>query len=171
MAHEAADAVKDERPFAGVHILATAILCAGGSSADELELARRILVRDPKEDEPRESESIAGAFNRHMDAAIESVSASRREPTRAARRARLAQDLERERLVLVDRAAIAELIAVVAELREELKEHQVEEFGAELADGECEHPTDAIYQVPLTGAYECGRCGASTSHKLLGRHV
>ena len=143
MAREALDAVKDERPFAGVHIIATAMLCAAGASADELELARRILEKDPRTDAPREAESVAGAFNRHMDAAIDSVNMSAGEPTRAGRRARLAADLDLAGLVIVDRGQVAELISVIHELRQERAELQAElarvdgeDLGAELIDGE-----------------------------------
>jgi hypothetical protein len=144
MGKEALDAVKDDRPFAGVHILATALLCAAGSSADELELARRLLERDPIRDDPRENESVAGTFNRHMDAAIDSVNDSVGEPTRVGRRARLARDLDRAGLVLMDRGQIAELLAVVHELRgrvAELEPLEGEDLGAELAaDEPCSNP-------------------------------
>jgi hypothetical protein len=135
MAQGALDAVKDDRPFAGVHILAAAMLCAAGSNGDELELARRILERDPRVDDPRESESIAGTFNRQMDAAIDSVNDSVGEPTRAGRRARLAHDLDRAGLVLIDRAQVADLISVVHELRgrvAELEALEPQDLGAEL---------------------------------------
>lgn len=122
MADEALDAVADERPFAGVHIIATAMLCATGATADELELARRLLEKDPKRSPPREAESVAGCFNRHMDAAIDSVNASVGEPMRVGRRARLAADLDRAGLVLVDRATIAGLLVKIGELGEEKQE-------------------------------------------------
>jgi hypothetical protein len=35
-----------------------------------------LLERDPRVDAPRETESVAGAFNRHMDAAIDSLNDS-----------------------------------------------------------------------------------------------
>lgn len=139
MVKEALDAVRGERPFAAVHILATALLCAAGATEDELALARRILERDPKVDAPREAESIAGAFNRHMDAAIDSVNDSVSEPTRAGRRARLAQDLHRAGLVLIDRSQVADMIAVIHELRgrvAELEALEGQDLGAELVDGE-----------------------------------
>jgi hypothetical protein len=135
MAKEALDAVKDGRPYAGVHILATALLCAAGSTPDELELARRLLERDPRDDAPRETESVAGAFNRHMDAAIDSLNDSVHEPLRVGRRARLAADLGRAGLVIIDRSQVAELIAVVHELRgrvAELEAGESEDLGAEL---------------------------------------
>jgi hypothetical protein len=134
---EALDAVTTTRPFAGVHLIATAMLVAGGSSDDELELARRILEKDPKRDTPRESESVAGAFNRHMDAAIESCNDSTHAATRAERRAKLAQDLDRADLVLMDRAMVAALFATIGELRLqvqtlELERSAEEDLGAEL---------------------------------------
>jgi hypothetical protein len=139
---EALDAVsKDkERPFLGVHLLATAMLCAAGSSSDELELARRILERDPKHDAPREAESIAAAFNRQMDAAIESCNASAHSPTRAVRRAQLAADLDLAGLVLIDRNELAGLLADRINLTHTLEGSYAiasssvsgEDFGAEL---------------------------------------
>jgi hypothetical protein len=119
---EALDAVTTTRPFAGVHLIATAMLVAGGASDDELELARRILEKDPKRDAPRENESVAGAFNRHMDAAIESCNDSAHAATRAERRAQLAHDLDKADLVLLDRAMLAALFATIGELRLEKSE-------------------------------------------------
>jgi hypothetical protein len=132
MAKEALDGVA-ERPFAGVHILAMAMMCAKGATADELELAERLLKRDPRTDAPREIESVAGAFNRHMDAAIDSLNDSAGEPTRVGRRARLAQDLDRAGLLLVDRATIADLLGEIHKLRDELARVDGEDLGAELA--------------------------------------
>jgi hypothetical protein len=116
---EALDSVRDERPFAGVHILATAILCANGASDDELELARRLLEQDPKREPPREAESIAGAFNRHMDAAIDAVDRNAGLPLRAARRAALAAALDRAGLSIVDKDIVAALLVRIGELRKE----------------------------------------------------
>lgn len=130
---EPLDAVKEGRPFAGVHILATAMMCSTGASADELELARRILERDPARDAPRESESIAGAFNRQLDAAIDSVNDSTGESTRVGRRVRLARDLDHAGLLLVDRATVADLIGEIRGLRDELARVDGEDLGAELA--------------------------------------
>jgi HAMP domain-containing protein len=157
MAKEALDGVTDERPFAGVHILATALLCAAGSTDDELDLARRLLEQDPRRDAPREIESVAGAFNRHMDAAIDSVNASSREPTRVGRRARLAADLDRADLVLMDRAMVAALMikigdlkGAVERLRDELaRADDGEDLGAELAADE---------DLALLNADDCDRC-------------
>lgn len=138
MAKEARDAVND-RPFAGVHVLATALLSARNATEDELKLAERILLRDPATDTPAEHESIASVFNRQMDAAIDSANASSRLPTRVGRRAQMARDLDREGLVLMDRAKVAELIASIMALREErghlldqLESLEGEELGAEL---------------------------------------
>lgn len=163
MAKGAADAaVTDDRPFAGVHILATALLCAKGSTADELELARRILERDPRADAPRESESIAGAFNRHMDAAIESVNDSAAEPYRVGRRARLAADLDRAGLIIIDRMNVAELIAMIGELRQEIRELSAEieppeELGAELLADERPELVDDVCT--------CGDCRAPRDYQ------
>jgi hypothetical protein len=160
---EPLDAVKEGRPFAGVHILATAMMCSTGASADELELARRILERDPARDAPRESESIAGAFNRHMDAAIDSVNGSAGESTRAMRRARLARDLDQADLLLIDRSTLAGLIATSAEIHAELLRLQGElarvdgeDLGAELADAECSNP----HCAELDSCTACGKGNA-----------
>lgn len=117
-----ADDVAAERPYWGVHILATSLMCAAGSSSEELELARRLLTKDPQVDAPREIESVAGAFNRHMDAALDSANESIGDKSRGSRRAKLATDLDRAGLVIVDRPVLAELISVIHELRLELKE-------------------------------------------------
>lgn len=141
---EAADAL-GSRPFAGVHILASAMLCAKGSSPEELELARILLSRDPEHDAPREAESVAGCFNRHMDAAIESCNASAHAASRVTRRAKLAQDLDRADLVLLDRVMVAALIEKIHERDREIgelrapieicatAEHDGHDLGAELA--------------------------------------
>lgn len=118
MGKKASD-VAEERPFWGVHILATAVMCAAGATADELELAKRLLARDPRVDAPREAESVAGCFNRHMDAALDSANDSIGNPSRASRRALLAADLSRADVVMVDRAAIAALITTIDDLRTE----------------------------------------------------
>lgn len=153
---EPLDAVKEGRPFAGVHILATAMMCSTGASDDELALARRILERDPARDAPRESESIAGAFNRHMDAAIDSVNGSAGESTRAMRRARLARDLDQAGLLLVDRATVADLIGEIRGLRDELARVDGEDLGAELAGGECSNP----HCADLDSCTACGKGNA-----------
>jgi hypothetical protein len=57
-----------------------------------------------------------------MDAAIDSVNDSIGEPTRAGRRARLAVDLSRADLVLMDRAMVAALIQKIHELNQERDE-------------------------------------------------
>lgn len=143
MGKKASDSVADERPFWGVHILATAIMCAAGTTPDELELARRLLAKDPRIDAPRENESVAGAFNRHMDAALDSANDSIGNPSRASRRASLASDLSRAGLVMVDRSQIALMIGVVDELRAEreqllaqIERLEGEDLGAELAGGD-----------------------------------
>lgn len=133
-------AVKDERPFAAVHILATAILCANGASDAELELARRLLEQDPKRAPPRERESVAGAFNRQMDAAIDAADDSAGLPFRAARRAELAAALDRADLVLIDRAMLAAMMVTIGELKAEVASPVLiafiddEDLGAELLD-------------------------------------
>jgi hypothetical protein len=131
---EALDAVSESRPFAGVHILATAMLCAAGASADELELARRLLEKDPKDPSARETESSGDAFYRQMDAAIDACDRSRGEPTRAGRRARLAADLDRGGYLVVDRNFLAGLIADRISLELRACNTNGEDLGAELID-------------------------------------
>lgn len=158
MAKEATGAV-DERPFWGVHILATAMMCANGSSPDELELARRLLAKDPRIDAPRENESIAGAFTRHMDAALDSANDSVGDSSRSARRAKLARDLDRAGVVLIDRAKLAELISIIHELRTErgelladLARLEPDDLGAELLEP-CSNPDCAA----LDNCLGCGK--------------
>lgn len=108
--NEAVDAVSEQSLALGIHCVATAVMCSAAAFKDELELARRILQRCPKRLAPREAEDPVATWNRHMDAAILSCNDSENEPTRAARRARLAADLDRAGLVLIDRAMLASLV-------------------------------------------------------------
>jgi hypothetical protein len=102
---------KDEDRLAtGIHAAAAAVICSKTATDKEIALAGEILKRDPKRSLPRELESPIEAFNRQMDTAIESCNRSSGESTRAARRARLASDLEREGLVLIDCCTLAELL-------------------------------------------------------------
>lgn len=105
-----AEGQKEERIALGMHIVATATLSSPGATRVELDLAGEILKRDPKRSSPRESATPIDTFNRHMDAAIDSVSDSVGLSTRAERRARLARDLDRAGLLLVDRSYLAELL-------------------------------------------------------------
>jgi hypothetical protein len=122
--NEALDSVKDEWPFAGLHILAAAMMCAKGSSPDELALARRLLGQNPRRLPPRERESIAGTFNRQMDTPIDAADESAGCPTRAERRFKIAQALDKAGLVILDRAQLVDLLdrgapPVVVEAEEE----------------------------------------------------
>jgi hypothetical protein len=94
----------------GIHAVAAAVACSKSATAAEIALAGEILKRAPKRELPREIESPIEVFNRQMDTAIESCNRSSGEPTRAARRARLASDLEREGLVLIEQSTLAELL-------------------------------------------------------------
>jgi hypothetical protein len=110
MANEALDALGD-RIATGIHAVAAATLCSKTASRAELDLAGEILKADPKRSMPRELAGSVDTFNRHMDTAIESCNRSAGEPTRAARRARLASDLEAGGLVLIDSSTLAELLS------------------------------------------------------------
>jgi hypothetical protein len=94
----------------GIHAVAAAVICSKSATDQEIALAGEILKRAPRRAMPRELESPIDTFNRQMDTAIESCNSSAGEPTRAARRARLASDLEREGLVLIEQQTLAELL-------------------------------------------------------------
>lgn len=106
------DELPSENVATGICAVAAAVLISPTVSAEELELAGRILKRTwpSVEHAPREHESIAAAFNRHMDAAIDSCNDSAGEPTRSARRSLLARDLDKAGLILLDRATVVELL-------------------------------------------------------------
>lgn len=165
--NEATDGVENTRVATGIHAVAAAILCSHGATQDELELAKRVLLRDPPRALPRESEGSAETFNRQMDAAIESCNASAGESTRAVRRSRLAKDLDRADLVLVDRNFLAGLIA--DRLNLELREHnggyslEEESLGAELATSDELGAVDAAISAALTHTPALEVCAASTS--------
>jgi hypothetical protein len=113
----------------GIHLVAMATIVSPGSTREELDLAALILKRDPKRSAPRENGSAIEEFNRLLDVPIESANDSAGCGTRAERRARLAGDLGRKGLVLMDSAALAELLAAKLEL-EQLKFGTVLDFPA-----------------------------------------
>lgn len=139
---EEVDAVVKIPIAAGIHLVAMAVMCSAAPGSAELALAGEILRQSPKRSLPREIAGPIDTFNRHMDAAIDSCNDSSGEPTRAARRARLAMDLEREGLVLIEQSTLAELLE--RELAgdadpfpdEDDGLDEGEDLGAELIDGE-----------------------------------
>jgi hypothetical protein len=112
---EALDSVAG-RVATGIHLAAAATLIAPSSTREELDLASLILRRDPARAAPREHESTVETFNRLLDAAIESANDSAHCGTRAERRARLATDLGRAGVILVDCSLLAELVDAKLEL-------------------------------------------------------
>jgi hypothetical protein len=94
----------------GIHQAAAATICAGDATREELDLAALILRRDPKQSAPREASSMVETFNRLLDVAIDSANASAHCGTRAERRARLATDLGRASVLLLDSSTLAELV-------------------------------------------------------------
>jgi hypothetical protein len=129
----------------GIHAVAAAVICSKSATDQEIALAGEILKRAPRRAMPRELESPIDTFNRQMDTAIESCNSSAGEPTRAARRARLASDLEREGLVLIEQQTLAELLdrklagepeIEIDPLPADEPDDEGEELGAELLDGE-----------------------------------
>jgi hypothetical protein len=130
MEKEAPDAIGGIPIATGIHVVATATLCSKAVTKAELELASLILRQDPRRTLPRELAGSIDTFNRQMDVAIESCNGSAGESTRAARRARLASDLERAGLVLIDSLTLAEL------LERQLAGGADLTFADELADGE-----------------------------------
>jgi hypothetical protein len=141
-----ADAVTGTPIASGIHIVAMCALSSKATTAAERELANLILRQNPKRLLPRELAGPIETFNRQMDVAIDSCNGSAGEPTRAARRARLASDLERYGLVLIESETLAELLErqLAGELGlepypdEDDGLDEGEELGAELLDGELE---------------------------------
>lgn len=107
---EEVDSVAGSSLATGIHAVAMATVISKTATRLELDLAGEILKRDQKRSMPRELASPIDVFNRQMDVAIESCNDSAGCPTRAARRARLASDLEKHGLVLIESLTLAELL-------------------------------------------------------------
>lgn len=147
---------EQERLAAGIKIVASAVLSAGGATPEQRELARAVLGAteaaefDRGHNAPREAATIADAFNRHMDVVIEAVDRTRGADERALRRARVAPMLERAGLVIVDQAELARMFAVRCELdlargriaQLEAVADDGDSFGAELLEDEAPFDQD-----------------------------
>jgi hypothetical protein len=100
----------------GIHLVAAATVIAPSSTREELDLAEKILQRDPPRSAPRENESPVEGFNRLLDVAIDSANQSAGCGTRAERRALLCADLEGGGIVLIDCRKLAEFVGAKLEL-------------------------------------------------------
>jgi hypothetical protein len=100
----------------GIHLVAVATVIAPSSTREELDLAEKILKRDPPRSAPRENESPVEGFNRLLDVAIDSANQSAGCGTRAERRALLCADLERAGIVLIDCCVLAEFVGAKLDL-------------------------------------------------------
>lgn len=105
-----------EHVGSGICAVAASVLVAKDVTREEHDLAELILARKfPRNDNPRELEFAATAFNRQMDAAIDACNRSHKADSRVTRRAALARDLDRAGLVILDRDMVAALIAKARE--------------------------------------------------------
>lgn len=105
-------------PSLGLLSLAGAVLSNPLSDAGAIALAKAVLGRVALEAEskadlhaPREAESIAAQWNRHMDAALDAANESSAKRSRATRRVMMAQALDAADLMLLERRVVAALLA------------------------------------------------------------
>jgi hypothetical protein len=104
------------RVATGIHQVAACVVVAKDATREELDLAEKILRRDPAHAAPAENASAIEAFNRLLDVPIDSANGSAHCGSRAERRARLAADLGRAGLVLIDSAKLAEFVDAKLEI-------------------------------------------------------
>lgn len=110
---------------AGIRAVASATLGAGGASDSEVSLAILILEKTGNPDTattPREIESIAGQWRRHMDALIDAVDATRDKPNRQLRQSQLSIALDAAQLVVMDRDVVAGFFAKLQSQRASLEQ-------------------------------------------------
>jgi len=114
---------KLEDRILGVRILATAVLGAAIATDHETALAVAVLEASTRnmttDAEPREVESIASSFNRHMDAVLDAANASHAADSRVTRRAHMAKAIDRAGLLLVERGYVAAMFDALNRTREQ----------------------------------------------------
>lgn len=133
----------------GIHQVAAATICAKSATREELDLAALVLRRDPGHAAPRENESEVESFNRILDAALDSANQSAGCGSRAERRSRLAGDIGRAGLVLIDAEQLAEYVSAWLEL-EGQKHGPIEAPGPTLML-EALHALEALYAEQVDG--------------------